>query len=551
MSVAAIQEAKTALQTRLQATCISPGLGMGRARLIGDILDHPIETYTISPEKIGCELDRIKKAFEQTRQELDEAARRIEEQFNAELAGIFRAHQVMLGNLLSSQEFEKEVAGSLVNAEAAVKRVFRRWRERFQSSKDEMVQQRADDVADIGRKVLRHLSGADSCRLKHLPAGTVLVIRRLLPSDLVSLSRHQVTAIIVESLGVGSHAALLAREKSIPTVAGIPKLLDQLHNADELFVDADHGEVLIQPDEHAREQFQERLKAYQDSLARTQSVCREPASTLDGQVVSVEANIGVLEDAELAIENGADAIGLFRIEELYLARERPPTADELFEELRAVTAPLRDTSVTIRLLDIGGDKPLSFADFGAEGNPLLGRRGVRVLLEYPQLARTQFEALRRLAQEQPLRILIPMVTLEEDISAMRKMFDSICTGLSHGQRPSFGAMIETPAAALNVAAIASYVDFLSVGSNDLTQYTLAVGRDDPAVSHYYQDNHCSILRLLNIIVADAGQTPLSLCGELAGREQMIPQLLKMGFRSLSMAPPLIPSVKELIRSLRL
>jgi phosphoenolpyruvate-protein kinase (PTS system EI component) len=192
-----------------------------------------------------------------------------------------------------------------------------------------------------------------------------------------------------------------------------------------------------------------------------------------------------------------------------------------------------------------------FLPLPVEPNPSLGRRGVRLLLEYPQLVRTQLAALFRLAQEQDVRILVPMVTLEEDIREMRVLFDATLETFPGAKRPPFGAMIETPAAALGVATIARHVDFLSVGTNDLAQYTLAAGRDDPAVSHYYDDTHATVLRLLAIAINDAPGVPIALCGELAGREETMPQLLRLGFRSLSMAPGLIPGAKELIRGVRL
>ena len=490
-------------------------------------------------------------AFSHTREDLKESARRVEEQFSADLGHIFRAHEMMLEGMLSSQEFLQELQASLVNAEAAVRRVFRRWQEKFQSLKDESFQQRADDIADVGRKVLRHLEGEETDRLKNFPAGSVLVLRRLLPSDVVSLARRHVAAIVVESLGQGSHAALLVRERSIPTVANFPGLLERLGDGDEMLVDADRGEIVISPDADTRAEFQERLKSRQATPARSSGACREPACTLDGTLVTVEANLGAYDDAALALDNGADGVGLFRIEQLYLARDLPPTQEELLDALRAITAPFRDKPLTIRLLDIGGDKPAKFLPLPAEANPALGQRGVRLLLEYPQLAQTQLAALLRLAQEQQIRVLVPMVTLEEDIRAIRELFEAKCAELGLQQRPAFGAMIETPAAALNVPAIAKHVDFLCVGTNDLTQYTLAVGRDDPTVSRYFLDNHVSLLRLLGIIVADAGPMPLTLCGELAGREEMIPQLLAIGFRSLSLAPTLIPGMKELIRGMRI
>jgi phosphoenolpyruvate-protein phosphotransferase len=530
---------------------ISPGLGMGKAWIAGDLLRLGADGRRIKPHEIEHELGRIQRAFDESQTELEESARRIEEQFNAALAGIFRAHVMMLQSLLSLGEFERELRSSLVNAEAAVGRVFHRWQEKFQSLKGETFQQRADDIADVGRRIMRHLVGEHGSQLKNLPAGVVLVLERLLPSDVVALSRRVISAIVVESLGQGSHAALLAREKGIPTVANFDGLLDRVRQGDELLVDGNRGVIVISPDSRTQAEFEERLGNYRSTLERCKGACRERARTLDGEWVKVEGNVGVYEDVELTMENGADGVGLFRIEQLYLARELPPTEQELLEELRNVTAPLRDKPVTVRLLDIGGDKPLPFLRLPFESNPALGKRGARLLLDYTQLARTQLAALLRLSQQQPIRVLVPMVTLEEDIRAMRQLFEEVSVELGIDQRPAFGAMIETPAAALSVPAIGRHVDFLSVGTNDLTQYTLAAGRDDPTVNRYYVDSHSSILRLLGIIVSDSGQTPLTLCGELAGREEMIPQLLQIGFRSLSIAPGLIPAAKELIRTLRI
>jgi phosphoenolpyruvate-protein kinase (PTS system EI component) len=379
----------------------------------------------------------------------------------------------------------------------------------------------------------------------------VLVLGRLLPSDVVGLAGRGVAAVVVEALAPGSHAALLAREKRMPTVAALPGIVERVRPADELLVDGYRGTVIVGPDAADRLAFQERRETYERTFVRCHGLCREPALTLDRARVFVGANLGAHDDVTLALDNGADGVGLFRIEQLYLARTAPPTEDELYEELRAVTAPLRDAPVTVRLLDVGGDKPLPFLPFPAEPNPSLGRRGVRVLREYPELARIQLRALVRLGAEQDVRILVPMVTLEEDVRAIRALFDAELGTLSPARRPPFGAMIETPAAALSVATLVPHVDFLSVGTNDLTQYTLAAGRDDPAVSDYYVDTHAAVLRLLAIAVGDAAAVPITLCGELAGRPELIPDLLRLGFRSLSMAPELIPAAKDAVRGVRL
>ena len=533
--------------TIFTGVAISPGVGIGPAWLVVDPLELAADPAAITRDQIAGEWTRILASFEQTRHELEDSARRIEEQLDAPLAGIFRAHGMMLDGILSSGDIETELE-ALIGSEGAVRRVFRRLQARFRALKGP-TQQRADDVADLGRRVLRHLQGVDGSSVEHVPAGHVLVIERLLPSDVVPLSRRGVAAIVVGALASGAHAALLAREKRIPVVAGPPGIVHRLRSLEELLVDGSRGTIVVSPDAETRRVFQARVEAFNQAAVRCRGACLEPAITLDGQRITVEANLGAHDDVELAIDNGADGVGLLRIEQLYLARTLPPSEDELFEELRALTAPLRGRSVTVRLLDVGGDKPVSFLPFPVEPNPSLGRRGVRLLLEYPQLVRPQLAALFRLAQELDVRILVPMVTLEEDIRAMRVLFDATLETAPGARRPPFGAMIETPAAALSVATIARHVDFLSVGTNDLAQYTLAAGRDDPAVSHYYDDTHAAVMRLLGIVISDAPGMPIAVCGELAGREETMPELLRLGFRSLSMAPGLIPGAKELIRGM--
>ena len=535
----------------LSGTRISPGLAMGTAWVAGDILECSGQAIRIGPEQIDAEMDRVRTAFLEVEGALEESARLISEQIDPRLGEIFHAHQMMLDSFLSSGQIETELRESLISASQAVRRVFRNWEAKFAALKSEAFRVRADDILDLARRVLRRLEGEGAFGLPAMPGGSVLVARRLLPSDIVSLSRQDVAAILVESLGQGSHAALLTREKSIPAVAELPGLLSHIRGGDTLLVDAFRGVVVVSPGEETRLAFERRLAAHNSRKVRCKVECSKPATTRDGQTISVEANLGAHDDIDVVIENGADGIGLFRIEQLYFARELPPSEDELYDELQALVSPFRDRPVTIRLLDIGGDKPLRSLNLPLEANPLLGRRGVRLLLAFPKLVRTQLRALLRLSRNQAIRILVPMVALERDIQKIREHFEIVANEMGLQQLPPFGAMIETPSAALTVADIARHADFLCVGTNDLTQYTLAAGRDDAAVSEYYIDDHPALLRLLGIVVREAAGKSLTICGELGGREEAIPKLLRMGFRALSIAPPLVPATKDLIRSISL
>lgn len=259
------------------------------------------------------------------------------------------------------------------------------------------------------------------------------------------------------------------------------------------------------------------------------------------------ANVGSREDVTTAIKEGADGVGLVRTEQLYLGKTTPPSAPELLTELRSMFEPLSGRPLTIRLLDLGADKPVPFLNFPVEDDPFLGCRGVRLLLRYPDLLDTQLKAILEFSREFPLRIMVPMVTTARDMSVVRQHAESVAAGLGMSQLPPLGAMIETPASALTVPDILRHADFLSIGTNDLTQYTMAAGRENPLVGDYFVEDHPAVLRLLRVIFSEAGTAPVSVCGELAGDPAMTATLIEMGARQLSVAPPLVPLVKAAVR----
>jgi len=294
-----------------------------------------------------------------------------------------------------------------------------------------------------------------------------------------------------------------------------------------------------------------RLYLCQQAARDTRTRCREPALTRDGVRICILANAGGPEDVQLAADNGADGIGLYRLESLYLSQPVPPCDDDIADLLGRSLEPFAGKPITVRLLDAGGDKELPCLRLPAEPEAFLGRRGVRLLLSYPEVLQTQLRALLRLAERHDLRILVPMVTLAEEMEQMRGLLQQAAGDVGAKRLPPLGAMIETPAAALCAAQIAHYADFLSLGTNDLTQYTMVAGRENSLVGHYFIDDHPAVMRLVDMVVREAAETPVGLCGELAGRKEALPQLLRLGLRSLSVAPPLVPQVKDLVRSLRI
>jgi phosphoenolpyruvate-protein phosphotransferase len=528
-----------------QAT--SPGLVKGRAFVHRNLLDALSAPRAIATHQVGEELDRVDRALETVLEDLKVSALRIEAHSGPKLAAIFGAHEVMLQDSYLREEIRTQIERELVGAAQALAHVFRRWQQKFRAKPKGWLHERADDLADLEGRLLREIAGVKTTALERMPTGRVLVAHRLLPSETVALPQRAVVGIVLECGGPGSHAALLARALGIPTVAQIPNATSKIADGQELIVDGFAGVVTLSPDSATRARFEERIKNVQTNVLRAKRSAVQPACTADGVEVAVMANVGSREDVSAAVENGADGVGLYRTEQFYLARNTPPSEADLLAELRAVFAPLGRKPITVRLLDLGADKPVPFLNFPIEDDPFLGSRGVRLLLRYPDLLDTQLKALLQFSRDHELRILVPMVTVASDMAEVRRRLRAIADDAGLGTLPPLGAMIETPAAALTIGDIIQHADFLSIGTNDLTQFTMAAGRENPLVNDYFVESHPAVLRLIRIVVAEAGKTPVAICGELAAQLDCISTLLNLGVRNLSVAPPLVPSVKETIR----
>jgi phosphotransferase system enzyme I (PtsI) len=535
----------------LSGKSISPGLAIGEAFVHKDIVHRDHDLYDISSDEVHEELERIKEAISEACQDLEVCANRVEQSLDKAAADTFRAQKAMIRDSTFLSDIETELRGELINAEQAVKNVLRRLERGFEQSDSEVFKQRSDDLKDLARRLLRALAGVKAHSLEGLPPNSVLVAQRLLPSDTVFLSRKSTVAIVVEHGGLASHAALLTREMGIPAVTGIARLVEKIVTGDRLLIDGDRGAITVNPDSEVQSDFVERMKHKSHSFADICNRCNEPAETIDGHLIEVMANIGCFEDAQLAKKNGADGIGLFRLEQLYLSCKAPPTRRELLNAVQPCVELFADKPVVIRLLDAGADKDVPFLNLPTEDNPSLGRRGVRLLLEYPDLATSQIEALVELAQDHDIRILVPMVTLSSDVVRIRGLMNQVAERMRVPKAPKLGAMIETPAAALCAGDIARTSDFLSVGTNDLTQYAMAAGRENPLVDDYFVEEHPAVMRLVGIALEEAQDTPLATCGELAGDVDAVPHLLELGIRTLSVAPSLVPVVKETVRGVKI
>ena len=509
----------------LSGMTLSPGLGEGRIFVYRDVLTRFDEFYDTDEAHVQDELERLNRAVLQISHDLSVLAERVGRDIDSELSGVFHAHLAMVQDPSLRTEVEKEITDELVSAGSAVRTVFRRWERRFQSMKSDVSKQKSDDMRDLARRMVSALAGVHAHALAEIPSGSVLVARRLFPSDTVFLARNTAAAALLEIGGKGSHAALFAREIGLPCIAGISGLLEAVSSGSFALVDADEANTIINPTAKKKISFHAKRERQTLISTKARERAHEPAVTMNGTRILVLANVGDADDTRVAVENGADGIGLYRLEQAYLGRQKPPNVEELLEEMKVTLEPAKELPVYVRLLDVGADKPLPFLEMPRERNPALGQRGIRFLREHPELLHTQLDALLQLSSDFDLHILVPMVTLPRDIEAVTQALKELASKCTTSRTFKIGAMVETPAAALAALDILHDTEFLSFGTNDLTQYAFAADRENEAVDVYFDDTHDVIFRLIRMVHDDIPNVPLSVCGELAGRSDAVPSSL--------------------------
>ncbi len=530
---------------------LSPGIVEGLVHTHRNILGPIDVPADIKRHDIEEEFYRLDEATTKVSDDLCALAVRVEEQVDARLASIFGIHKLIVEDTSLRNELKREIEDNLVTASSAVKTVFLRWEKRFLLMDSQISRDKGEDMKDVSIRLSNALAGITVHPLDEIPQHSVLAISRLLPSDTVFLSGRSISAVLLEYGSYGSHASLFLREMGIPCISGISGIQSLFSEEDPALVNADEGTVIIRPMEKQIRIFRGKMDENRQNREIVRLKAAGPAVTEDGLRISVLANVGCPEDTERAMENGADGIGLYRMERAYLGRIAPPKVSELLSEMRQTLSSAKGLPVNVRLLDLGSDKQLAFMSFLAESNPALGQRGIRLLLKYPELLKTNMRALLQLSLEFDIRILVPMVSLPEEMARVREILDRLCSEENMASPPPLGAMIETPAAALSAKLIGEYADFLSFGTNDLTQYSYAADRENGAVETYFNDSSQVIFRLIGLTRGDVPDMPLSVCGELAGQPQNVEKLLSCGIETLSVAPPLIPLIKEAVRHSRL
>lgn len=504
------------------------------------------------------EITRLHDALEQARDQLVELQRVIAED-DQEVAEIFEFQRMMLEDPTLVEAIEEKIRATTINAEAALKSVMDDWVRRFETGGDTLMRLRAPDVRDAGNRVLRSLLGvAQEQPLSAIREPAIVVAEDLTPSDTAEMDRTKVRGLCTAGGGATSHVAILARMWNLPAVVGLGDAVLRVPEGTPLAVNGETGVVEIDPSPDVIREYERQREEHAARIERAMTSRDAAATTKDGHRVEVVANIGDITSAEQAIELGAEGVGLLRTEFLYLERSTPPSEEEQYDAYKAIADVMKQRPLIIRTLDVGGDKPLPYVDLEPEMNPFLGVRAIRLSLRRPELFQPQLRAILRAAEGHDVKIMFPLIATYDEVTrakeALNKAREDLAEeGIAHAEGIDVGIMVETPAAALEVDNIARLVDFFSIGSNDLTQYTLACDRGNEQLGDLFQALDPAVLRSIRHVIdaAHAAGKWVGVCGELAGQRLAIPVLLGLGLDEFSMTPRAIPEAKQVIRSMTL
>ena len=542
---------------RLRGIGVSPGIGMGEVSISEQVV-FTSRRETIAAGQVDDELKRLRRAIERTKAELVQIKTDIRDKMGEEHAIIFEAHLLILEDPSLVSGLEKVISEDRVRSEWALSRTNARYEKVFEAINDEYFKQRKSDISDVLAKVYRNLERKKE--KKEVPDRLkVLVAHDLLPSEAAtSLSGKNVLAVALDGGGQTSHTAILARSLGIPAVVGLHNVTLYIKNGDFIIVDGTDGEVIINPPQAVRREFLGKKEKYEKYRKDLQKTARLESKTLDGVPFVPMANIELPEEVQIARSYGAEGIGLFRSEFIYLQRTTLPTEEDHLAVYSRLAREAYPAPVYIRTIDIGGEKTLPQLKIEKEPNPALGLRAIRFSLRNGDLFRTQLRAILKASVKGNLRILIPMVTEIEEITEVKMLLEEVKDDLrrrkeSFDERISLGTMIEVPAAAAMADHLLREVDYLSIGTNDLIQYYLAVDRSNEFVSYLYKPLHPAVLRLIRSVIQAAVKAgkEVTVCGEMAADPLSALVLLGFGLRKFSMNPIFIPRVKKALRSIEL
>ena len=545
---------KRSICTRIHGVGASPGLAIGKAMVYGRVRPKVYRRKILESE-ISRELKRWQEALDQAMEETRRLQSKVEHEAGEAHAEIFSAHLLMLSDPLLTSEVEREIAEGQVNAEFALIEVTQSLKSNFQSMQDPYLKLRAIDIQDLEDRLLGHLAGFYSA--PPAPAGpTILVAHEVRPSEVAQLDREKIVGLALDSGSRTSHSIILARSMNIPVVVGLRDVSEKVGEGELIILDGSLGELILDPPPEVVAEYEKRREREELSLLELEEVRALPAVTRDGRAIHLLANVTNVEESVAALKASAEGIGLFRTEFLFLNRPTLPREEEQFESYRHLVEVMGDRPTVIRTLDVGGDNPIFSISERGEANPFLGTRSLRLCLEHPELFRTQLRAILRAGLWGRLKIMFPMVATVQDLQEALELLRETERGLQrdgvpHREEIEVGIMLEVPSAALTLDLLAPQVDFFSIGTNDLFQYTLAIDRTNERLASRYGSLDPAILRLVKGMVeaAKAAGKPLSVCGEMAGEALALPLLVGLGVEELSMSVSALLPAKRIIRQI--
>ena len=534
-----------------KGTSASAGIGIGTAVIVEEA-ELVIERREIADT--DAEIQRFKGALERTIADTERMAQDLATRVGEKEAEIMQGHMMLLSDPMLTGEIENAVRNEKVNSEIAIENVCNMYADMFASMGDELMQQRATDMRDIKTRMQKTLMGIQSVDIASLAPGSVLVAKDLTPSMTAGINPANVVGIVTELGGRTSHSAILARALEIPAVVAVTGFLSGVRDGDEVVLDGSSGDVYVNPDEETKKLFTGRQSRFMEEKKELEKYIGRPSVTKDGVRVEIVANIGKPEDVEKVLQYDGEGIGLFRTEFLFMDREAMPTEDEQFEAYKKVAEAMDGKPVIIRTLDIGGDKEIPYMGLEKDENPFLGYRAIRFCLDRKEdIYKPQLRALLRASAYGNIRIMVPLVTCIEEYRQARALVEELkgeldSKGIPYKRDIQVGIMVETAAASLIADIFAKEADFFSIGTNDLTQYTMAVDRGNKKVSYLYSTFNPAVLRSIKHIISCAREAGImvGMCGEAASDPLMVPLLLAFGLNEFSMSASAILRTRKLV-----
>lgn len=531
---------------------VSEGIRVGKALVYGSrVLPHA--DRTITAEEVPAELERLQNAVEQAKKEVDRLIVCASSQLKGTEAEVIRGQKTFLSDPAFCPAMKKLVKEKQYAPEKAVRAVTEQYASLFANMDNAYMRERAADVRDAGRRLLRYLTGSETVHLKHLTEPVILVADDLSPSDTIQFDRSCILAFATQKGGKTSHTSIFAKSLGIPAIVGIPNLLEQIKTEDTVILDGQQGTFTLSPTPQTTEVYSARIKREEERKERYMQASRQNAHTLDGKRIVAAANIGSAADAQNSLAMGAEGAGLFRTEQMYLSRSSAPTEEEQFAVYKKVAKIYGHRRVIVRTLDIGGDKEVDYLGIAKESNPFLGCRAIRYCLRNEHVFLTQLRAILRASVYGSIAVMFPMISGLQELRRAKDMLQKAKEQLKALHLPfdesiPVGIMVEVPAAAIMSDILAKEVDFFSIGTNDLVQYTLAVDRGNETISYLYDYFDPAVIRLIQHTsqAAHTAGIPLGMCGAMAGDPLAVPLLVGLGLNELSMPAGSLPQVKYLM-----